>query len=156
MPRICVFCGSNPGRDPAYRAAAVALGVYPFSLFGMTATALFCSLLVLGSGLGMLADDAEDTRRADTDDYTENRFTEENWAVLDEIEAIADELDATPAQVSLAWLLHKPVVDSPIVGPRTVEHLEENVGALDVSLTDEHLARIEAPKTPRWPAPGKD
>jgi aryl-alcohol dehydrogenase-like predicted oxidoreductase len=101
-------------------------------------------------------DGADETRRADADDYTENRFTDENWAVLDEIVAIADELDATPAQVSLAWLLHKPVVDSPIVGPRSVEHLEENVGALDVSLADDHLARIEAPKTPRWPAPGKD
>jgi aryl-alcohol dehydrogenase-like predicted oxidoreductase len=102
------------------------------------------------------AGDSADVRRADTDEYTENRFTDENWAVLDEIEAIAEERDATPAQVSLAWLLHKPVVDSPIVGPRSVEHLEENVGALDVALTDDHLARIEAPKAPRWPAPGKD
>jgi aryl-alcohol dehydrogenase-like predicted oxidoreductase len=48
------------------------------------------------------------------------------------------------------------VVDAPIVGPRRMEHLEENVGALDVSLSDDQLARIEAPKTPRWPAPGKD
>jgi aryl-alcohol dehydrogenase-like predicted oxidoreductase len=101
-------------------------------------------------------EEGSDVRRADTDEYTENRFTDENWAVLDEIEAIADELEVTPAQVSLAWLLHKPVVDSPILGPRSVEHLEENVDALDVTLTDDHLARIEAPKTPRWPAPGKD
>jgi aryl-alcohol dehydrogenase-like predicted oxidoreductase len=109
-----------------------------------------------GAGDRSGAAGGSETRRADADEYTENRFTEANWAVLAEIEAIADELDATPAQVSLAWLLHKPVVDSPIVGPRSVEHLEENVGALDVSLTDDHLARIEAPKTPRWPAPGKD
>jgi aryl-alcohol dehydrogenase-like predicted oxidoreductase len=105
---------------------------------------------------GTDASDGDETLRADADEYTENRFTEENWAVLAGIEAVAEELDATPAQVSLAWLLHNPVVDSPIVGPRRVRHLEENIGALDVDLTDEHLARIEAPKTPRWPAPGKD
>jgi len=94
--------------------------------------------------------------RAATDDYTARRFTEENWAVLDAVRDIADEKGATPAQVSLAWLLHKEVVTAPIIGPRKTEHLEENVGALDVELTDEELSRIEAPITPRWPAPGKD
>jgi len=95
-------------------------------------------------------------RRADTDDYTARRFTEENWAVLDEIRAVADAKGATPAQVSLAWLLGKDVVDAPIIGPRRLDHLEENVGALEISLTDEETARIEEPITPRWPAPGKD
>jgi aryl-alcohol dehydrogenase-like predicted oxidoreductase len=94
--------------------------------------------------------------RADTDEYTRNRFTEENWAVLDEIREIAASKDATPAQVSLAWLLHRDVVTAPIIGPRRLDHLEENVGALDVSLTAEEMARIEAPVTPRWPAPEKD
>ena len=94
--------------------------------------------------------------RAAEDDYTAARFTDENWQVLDAIRAIADEKDATPAQVSIAWLLHKDVVDAPIIGPRRMEHLKENVAALDVSLTDEEMARIEAPITPRWPAPNKD
>ena len=94
--------------------------------------------------------------RAAEDDYTAARFTDENWQVLDAIRAIADEKDATPAQVSIAWLLYKDVVDAPIIGPRRTEHLKENVAALDVSLTDEEMARIEAPITPRWPAPNKD
>ncbi|WP_435183473.1 aldo/keto reductase [Halobellus sp. EA9] len=94
--------------------------------------------------------------RAASDEYTARRFTEANWAVLDEIRDIAEAKGATPAQVSLAWLLHKDVVDAPILGPRRIDHLEENVGALGVDLTDEEMARIEAPKTPRWPAPGKD
>jgi aryl-alcohol dehydrogenase-like predicted oxidoreductase len=100
--------------------------------------------------------DPDEGLRAATDEYTRERFTEDNWAVLDEIRAIADERDATPAQVSLAWLLHKDVVDSPIVGPRRRNHLAENLGAVEVSLSDEELDRIEAPITPRWPAPGKD
>jgi aryl-alcohol dehydrogenase-like predicted oxidoreductase len=65
-------------------------------------------------------------------------------------------VDATPVQVSLAWLLHRDVVTAPIVGPRTLEHLHEQVAALDVSLTDDQVARIAAPISPRWPAPGKD
>ncbi|WP_411966840.1 aldo/keto reductase [Haloferax sp. YSSS75] len=94
--------------------------------------------------------------RAETDEYTSNRFTDENWAVLDVIRELADEKDATPAQISLAWLLHKPVVDAPIVGPRTIDHLDENLGALDIELTPDEIDRIEEPKTPQWPAPGKD
>ena len=101
-------------------------------------------------------DQQPESGRAATDDYTAQRFTEENWAVLEAVRDIADAKGATPAQVSLAWLLHKEVVDAPIIGPRKTDHLEENVGALDVDLTDEELSRIEAPITPRWPAPGKD
>ncbi|GAA0229978.1 aldo/keto reductase [Haladaptatus pallidirubidus] len=88
--------------------------------------------------------------RATEDDHTEARFTDENWAVVGEVRAIAEEKGVTPAQVSLAWLLHKPVVDSPIIGPRTIDHLEENVASLDVALSDEELERLESPKSPVW------
>lgn len=88
--------------------------------------------------------------RAVEDEHTKNRFTDENWAVLDEVRALADEKGVTPVQVSLAWLLAKDVVDSPIVGPRTVEHLDEQVEALSVSLTEAETERLEAPKTPVW------
>ena len=97
----------------------------------------------------------EGTRAAD-DEYTRNRFREENWAVLDEIEAIADERDASMAQVALAWLLARDVVDAPIIGPRTEEHLDDALGAVDLSLDADEVERIAAPKTPRWPAPDKD
>ncbi len=88
--------------------------------------------------------------RAATDEFTRKRFTDDNWAVLDVVRDIADTKDATPAQVALAWVLHKPVVDSPIVGPRTLDHLEENAAALDVDLTVEEVERLEAPITPVW------
>jgi aryl-alcohol dehydrogenase-like predicted oxidoreductase len=88
--------------------------------------------------------------RAATDEHTRDRFTEENWAVLDAVEEIAAEKDATPAQVSLAWLLHRDVVDAPIVGPRSIDHLEENVASLDVSLSESEIERLEAAKSPAW------
>ncbi|MFC7098771.1 aldo/keto reductase [Halobaculum marinum] len=94
--------------------------------------------------------------RADADEYTRNRFTDENWAVLDAVRSVADARDATPAQVALAWLLHRDVVDAPIIGPRTSAHLHENAGAVGIDLDADEIARIDAPKTPRWPAPGKD
>jgi len=88
--------------------------------------------------------------RAVTDEFMQKRFTDENWEVLDVVRDLAETKDATEAQVSLAWLLHKDLVDAPIVGPRTIDHLEDDVGALDVDLTDEEIERLEAPITPVW------
>nr|WP_205628418.1 aldo/keto reductase [Haloprofundus marisrubri] len=100
--------------------------------------------------------DVEEGLRADTDEYTQERFTDENWTVLDEIRAIADEKGTSPVQVSLSWLLHKPVVTAPIIGPRSIDHLEQSVEALDVRLTDTEMERIESPKTPHWPVAHKN
>jgi aryl-alcohol dehydrogenase-like predicted oxidoreductase len=97
----------------------------------------------------------EGTRAAD-DEYTQNRFRDENWDVVETIEEIAASKDASSPQVAIAWLLEQEAVDAPIIGPRTSEHLQDLLGALDVCLTADDLARIEAPLTPRWPAPGKD
>lgn len=94
---------------------------------------------------------AEGTRGA-ASDSVESYFTPDNWAVLDEIREIADSHDATPTQVSLAWLLAQDVVTAPIIGPKTVEQLQDNLGALDVELSGEEIDRIAAPKTPRYPA----
>ncbi|MFB9823275.1 aldo/keto reductase [Halobaculum roseum] len=80
-------------------------------------------------------------------------FTEENWAVLDAVRSVAEEVDATPAQVALAWLLEREVVTAPIIGPRSIEHLRENVGAISVDLSPEQVERIAEPKTPRYPGP---
>ena len=55
------------------------------------------------------------------------------------------------AQVALAWVLHNPVVTAPIVGPTKPQHLADAVAALDVRLTDEEIATLEGPYTPRLP-----
>jgi pyridoxine 4-dehydrogenase len=57
---------------------------------------------------------------------------------------IARELDATPSQVALAWLLQKSPVILPIPGTKSVEHLTENMGAAQVTLSDEDMARLDA------------
>jgi pyridoxine 4-dehydrogenase len=58
-------------------------------------------------------------------------------------ERIANELGATPTQVSLAWLLHRSPAMVPIPGTSSVAHLEENTAARDLELTDDDLKRIE-------------
>ena len=59
------------------------------------------------------------------------------------LDAIAREHNATPAQVSLAWLLHRSPAMIPIPGTSSVAHLEENTAARDLELTDDYLKRIE-------------
>ncbi|SHN44355.1 aldo/keto reductase [Cryptosporangium aurantiacum] len=61
-----------------------------------------------------------------------------------DVTAVAAELEATAAQVSLAWLLHRSPVMLPIPGTASIPHLEENVGAATLSLTDDQLQRLTA------------
>ena len=75
---------------------------------------------------------------------------ESNWTVLDRVREIAEREGATPVQVSLAWLLHKEVVTAPIIGAQTIEHVDEYLGGLEVSLSEDDLARLEAPIEPTW------
>jgi len=88
--------------------------------------------------------EAPDGSRASFDDRFERFYlSERGWKVLDEIRAVADEVDATPAQVSLRWLMDQDAFTCvPIIGARTVEQLEENVGAAEVSITDDQHDRI--------------
>ncbi|WP_460484383.1 aldo/keto reductase, partial [Escherichia coli] len=54
----------------------------------------------------------------------------------------------TLSQLALAWCIHQPGVTSPIIGPRTLDQLEDNLKALDVTITDEDRAQIDAVALP--------
>jgi aryl-alcohol dehydrogenase-like predicted oxidoreductase len=88
--------------------------------------------------------EAPDGSRGDLDEHFEDWYlTEEAWDVLDEIRAVADDADATPAQVTLRWLMDQTEFTCvPIIGARTVDQLDENLDAVDVELTDEQYERI--------------
>jgi aryl-alcohol dehydrogenase-like predicted oxidoreductase len=68
---------------------------------------------------------------------------ERNLDRFEPLRELADELGITPAQLALAWLLHRGDDVVPIPGTRSPEHLESNVAAADICLDDEALARIE-------------
>jgi aryl-alcohol dehydrogenase-like predicted oxidoreductase len=83
--------------------------------------------------------------RADIDDRFEDYYvSDRGWQVLEEVRRVASEVDATPAQVSLRWLMDQEAFSCvPIVGARTPDQLEENVGAVDVELSEEQRERID-------------
>ncbi|MGP3770350.1 aldo/keto reductase [Streptomyces sp. SDT5-1] len=68
---------------------------------------------------------------------------ERRLAVADAVREVAAELGRTPAQIALAWTLHAPGVTAPVIGARTPEQLEDNLGALGVDLGADHLARLD-------------
>jgi aryl-alcohol dehydrogenase-like predicted oxidoreductase len=67
----------------------------------------------------------------------------EAWRALEETHRVAQARGKSTSQVALAWLLARPAVTSPIIGPRTLEQLEDNLGALDLALTPEDVADID-------------
>jgi aryl-alcohol dehydrogenase-like predicted oxidoreductase len=81
--------------------------------------------------------------------------TEDEFAVIDAVAAVADELGTSSAAVSLAWLRARGGTVVPIVGARRVEHLEANLAALDVTLAPEHLRVLDEVSAPTldYPAP---
>lgn len=80
-------------------------------------------------------------RRHDPADLTEQ---------LDRWEAFCDERDLDPGQAALAWLLHRPGVLGPIIGPRTMDQLDSAIAAVDISLSGEDLAVLDE----IFPGPG--
>src|SRR5215207_2357445 len=94
----------------------------------------------------------EGSRMADAADELEEaparRAIERNFQVVDEARGVAEAKGATVSQVALAWLLGVDGVTAPIVGPRTFEQLEDLLGAVDVELSEDERARLEAPARP--------
>jgi len=93
-----------------------------------------------GSRMAGAPDDVEESRA--------RRAIERNFRVVDEAEAIAGAKGATISQVALAWLMGVDGVATPIVGPRTLEQLEDLLGAVELSLSAEERMRLEAHAPP--------
>ncbi|MXV64147.1 aldo/keto reductase [Natronorubrum sp. JWXQ-INN-674] len=93
--------------------------------------------------------EAPDGSRGSLDEmFDEYYATEQAWDVLEAVESVANEVDATPAQVSLQWLIEQDRFTCvPIVGARTPAQLEENVGAVEIELSDEQFERIDSART---------
>ncbi|WP_031464454.1 aldo/keto reductase [Sciscionella sediminilitoris] len=128
-------------RDLIPMARAMGLGVTPFSPLGGGVL----------SGKYRRADlTAPGTDSTESGESNRKGFnaalgmvTERNLTIADTVTAIAAELGRTPAQVGLAWTLHNPGVTAPIIGARTLEQLQGNLGALEVDFTADQLARLD-------------
>jgi aryl-alcohol dehydrogenase-like predicted oxidoreductase len=101
-------------------------------------------------GHGFLTGTIRSTDQFDSDDFraTNPRFTGENFernlAIADEVQTVATDVGATPAQVAIAWLLTKGDDIAPIPGTKRVARVEENVAADAVVLTEKQIARLDA------------
>jgi aryl-alcohol dehydrogenase-like predicted oxidoreductase len=86
------------------------------------------------------------TERAKTDTFAKGLFEKTeaiDKLVIDRVNEVATERGLPPAQIALAWILHKPVVTSPIVGATKPRHLDDAVAAVSVKLSPEEIARLE-------------
>jgi aryl-alcohol dehydrogenase-like predicted oxidoreductase len=101
-------------------------------------------------GRGFLSGQIRSADDLDPDDFRRSnpRFQGENFArnleLVERVREIAAEKGITPAQLALAWVLHQGEDIVPIPGTKRVRYLEENVAAVNVALSKEDLARIEA------------
>ncbi|MFB6110507.1 MAG: aldo/keto reductase [Halodesulfurarchaeum sp.] len=86
------------------------------------------------------------SRGATDEQFVDSYLTSENFDVLEEIEAIAAAVEATPAQVSLAWLMAHDQVIAPIAGATSNEQLKEDLNATRIELTAEQIERIAQAK----------
>jgi len=71
------------------------------------------------------------------------KLTAKNLDIADVAVEVAKEIGCTPAQLAVAWTLKNPAVCSPVIGVRTPAQLEDNLGALDVEISDEQMARLD-------------
>ena len=88
-------------------------------------------------------------QKGDRGAFLEGSLNEATYAVIDQLEIIAKAHDTSVAAVSLAWLLAKPGVTSPIIGARRLSQLEDNIKALDVKLTPDDIASLDKLTQPK-------
>ena len=89
------------------------------------------------------------TARAKSDDFAHSMYySDADFDVVDRVVTIAENRGVTPAQIALAWLLHKPGVTSPIIGATKMHHLEQAVAAVEIKLSGEEIELLEEPYRP--------
>jgi len=83
---------------------------------------------------------------------------ERTWKILEAMAPIAKARDCSPARISLAWLLTKPVVTSVIIGAKGLDQLQDNLAAVEIELTQEEILLLDEvsavpPEYPGWMIP---
>jgi aryl-alcohol dehydrogenase-like predicted oxidoreductase len=126
-------------RDLIPMARELGLGVLAWSPLGSgVLTGKYSRAdLDVGSGVAAAAGTRKNVAAANAS------LTERGLGIADVVRQVADEAGYSPAQVAIAWSLLNPGVTAPIIGARTLGQLEENLGALDVALSDTQRSRLD-------------
>ncbi|EFL90856.1 aldo/keto reductase [Ahrensia sp. R2A130] len=93
--------------------------------------------------------EGEGTNRAKIDKAGHLFGAKQDYAILERVQAVAEQIGTSPAQVAYAWVLQHPNVTAPIVGATKLHQLEEAIAACDVKLTAAQIKRLETPYKPR-------
>jgi aryl-alcohol dehydrogenase-like predicted oxidoreductase len=88
------------------------------------------------------------TARSANDPLADSRYDHWDSAVVDVVVSIARERGLAPAQIALAWLLRQPGISAPVVGATKTAHAADAITAVEVELTAQEAARLEAPYRP--------
>jgi 1-deoxyxylulose-5-phosphate synthase len=83
------------------------------------------------------------TTRAGADPFGDSLYGQADFDVVDAVAAVAAERGVPPAQIALAWLLHRPGVTAPIVGTTKASHVDDALAAVRLELTEEEMRRLE-------------
>jgi len=98
---------------------------------------------------GRLTRDWDDqTERSRTDEFGKNLYDGTDQVIVERLRELSEKRGVPRAQLALAWLLHKPVVTSPIFGATKPQHIEDALASLEVELSDDELRWLEEPYTP--------
>jgi aryl-alcohol dehydrogenase-like predicted oxidoreductase len=86
--------------------------------------------------------------RGDVAMYDAHSQRQRTWDIIDALIVLANQRGATPSQIALAWVASRPAVTSVILGARTLGQLDDNLGAAQVKLTDDELAKLDTVSDP--------
>lgn len=91
-----------------------------------------------------------ETTRSKSDGMAQSfYYGDADFETVDRCKEIGERLGKTPAQIALAWLLHQPGVDAPIIGATKMHHLEQACEAVDIQLSEDDLKYLEEPYQPK-------
>jgi aryl-alcohol dehydrogenase (NADP+) len=85
-----------------------------------------------------------ETARAKSDEFAHDMYYQDaDFAIVDRVVDLAERRGVRPAQIALAWMLHKPGITAPIIGASKMSHLDDAIGALEIALSAEEIAWLE-------------
>lgn len=93
---------------------------------------------------------ARPTPRAANDPFADDMYyLDSDFDIVDRLKEIASQHGVSPAQIALAWMLHKPGITSPIIGASKMPHLDEAIAAIEIKLSPEEIAALEERYQPK-------
>ena len=87
---------------------------------------------------------AGDKRLDGANPFGDTLFTERNWKIVDVLQRVAGQIGQSPARVALSWVINRPGISSTLMGVSRVEQLADNAEALNIVLSSEHRAQLDA------------